>query len=321
MAKKPKSVDLSFLRGEGERTDLSGLFAAGVSDIQQARSLRVEQLLDNPYQPRQALDDATLDDLAQVIRTQGFQGVLVARPHPGREGLYQLTAGHRRREAAKRAGLSVLPIVIRELSDEEMVVLAITENVQREDLTPLEEGRLYLLMDEELGYTHEQIAREIGKHRGYVENRIRVARAPEDVQALVLAKPDSLRAVSTLIKVSDTAQRAEIIDLMLRGKLTADDLPGYVVHRATEHEEGPAGAEAAVTRPRSARRPAPDDEHTRRRIGAARLTAVLRSLNTYQAALGAHDELSMQEYAGLLQIRSLVEGLCDRYAIKLVVES
>ncbi len=257
MARKSKQVNLDFLGTATTANDasvasdvptvfprrqpLSGIFSASVSDLEQAQSIEIERLQDNPYQPRLTIEEAGLQELAQVIKTQGFQGVLVARPHPDSESKeaprYQLTAGHRRREAARVAGLKTLPVVIKELSNEEMVSLAITENIQREDLTPLEEGKIFLLMSEEMGYTHEQIAREIGKNRGYVENRLRVARAPQDIQELVIAKPDSLRAVSTLIKIKDQFKRTEIISLLINNKLTADDLPGYLTQSQTAKPE------------------------------------------------------------------------------------
>ena len=251
MAKKTKQpINLDFLQGNGAHTDLSGLFAASVSDaadLQQATSIPIDRLLNNPYQPRLNADDEALNELAQVIGAQGFQGVLVARPDPSNPGFYQLTAGHRRREAARRAGLLTLPIVVRDFTNEEMATIAITENIQREDLTPLEEGKIFLLMAEEMGYTHEQVAREIGRKRGYVENRIRVARAPLDVQALVTVKPDSLRAVANLIKVKDEADRMEMIQGMLEGKLTVEDLPGYVEARAISRQAEAALLEAERT--------------------------------------------------------------------------
>src|SRR5689334_3725212 len=127
MPKKPnRAVDLGFLKADqphGPTTNLSGLFAQSVAtatDMQQATMLPIHHLLSNPYQPRQELFDDSLDELASVIRTQGFQGVLIARPAPDRNGYYQLTAGHRRREAARRAGLSVLPVVVRDLTEDEM---------------------------------------------------------------------------------------------------------------------------------------------------------------------------------------------------------
>jgi ParB family chromosome partitioning protein len=304
VAKKTKAVDLSFLQGTGERTDLSEMFATSVSDLQQAIAVKLDRLADNPYQPRQVMDDANLADLAQVIHTQGFQGVLVARPHPAERGTYQLTAGHRRREAARRAGLTTLPVVVRELTDEEMAVLAITENIQREDLNPLEEGRIYLLMSQELGYTHEQIAREIGKNRGYIENRIRVARAPQDVQELVLAKPDSLRAVATLIKIKDRARRAELIAHLLRGTLTVDDLPGYI--------EAQAVPVTSVVRGEPAQRPPVEPAiRSQERIGNGKLVTALRNLAAYRDSLAERDSISMREYANLLQLQTLISELCD----------
>ncbi|MEO5951969.1 MAG: ParB/RepB/Spo0J family partition protein, partial [Chloroflexia bacterium] len=247
MAKKAsQAIDLGFLQG-GEQdkqnagagavaekprtTDLSSLFAqsvATVTEMQHATMIRVDRLMDNPYQPRAEIKSESVEELAAVIRSQGFQGVLVARPVKDGSDNFQLTAGHRRREAARRAGMHILPVVVRDLTDEEMVTLAITENIQREDLTPLEEGRIYLLMSDEMGFTHEQIAREVGRKRGYIENRIRVARAPQDVQDLIQAKPDSIRAVATLIKVKDAQERAEIIELMLAGRLTVEDLAGWI---------------------------------------------------------------------------------------------
>ena len=264
--KASQPIDLGFLQGgdadkqaggavaeKTRTTDLSSLFAQSVAtstEMQHATMIRLDRLLDNPYQPRVEIRSESIDELAGVIRSQGFQGVLVARVAPDAPGAYQLTAGHRRREAARRAGLHILPVVVRDLTDEEMVTLAITENIQREDLTPLEEGRIYLLMSDEMGFTHEQIAREVGRKRGYIENRIRVARAPQDVQDLIQAKPDSIRAVATLIKVKDAQERGEIIRMMLAGRLTVEDLPGWIAAKhSTKGEQigTPIGGSEAST--------------------------------------------------------------------------
>lgn len=234
-----KPVDLNL---DEPGKDLSRMFAASLSSNIEARQptlLSLDHLLDNPYQPRVRMEEAALEELARVIQGQGFQGVLAARPHPEKPGFYQLTAGHRRRAAAKRAGLSVLPVVVQELSNEEMVTLAITENIQREDLTPLEEGTIYLLMSDEMGYTLEQMAKEVGKTVGYIYNRLRVAKAPSDVQALVQEKPDSLRAVANLIKVENPIERAEIIGQLLEGRITTDDLPSYIKALAEERRTTP----------------------------------------------------------------------------------
>jgi ParB family chromosome partitioning protein len=354
MSKKGnQTIDLGFLQGEESRTrgtDLSGLFAQSVTtatEMQQAIMVRVDRLLNNPYQPRQEIRDDSVEELASVIRAQGFQGVLVARPAPDRGGYYQLTAGHRRREAARRAGMALLPVVVHDLTEEEMVTLAITENIQREDLTPLEEGKIYLLMSDEMGYTHEQIAREVGRKRGYIENRIRVARSPRDVQELIQAKPDSIRAVATLIKVKDESERAEIIKLMLAGTLTVEDLPGYIAAksadkstiRGTQHVNGGAALAALDAEARAAAHHPITDGHDSRngngkaealaapharaghddrdrsasRIGNAKLAAVLRYLNTYRDGSALRQSVSEQEQTSLANIKALVDDLWERF--------
>jgi ParB/RepB/Spo0J family partition protein len=220
----------------------SGIFTANELEAEKqfaqepVQSTPLERLLDNPYQPREeiAIDDE-LRELAASIKANGFQGVLTARPAPDREGYYQLAYGHRRREAARLAGLTHLPISVRELTNRAMAGIAAVENIHRKDLTVLELGRLFMRMLDE-GYTQEDIAGQIGKDRGYVVNRLRVVRAPADVQQLVLEKPDSLRAVSTLVKVDNVTTRAAMIEALKQGRVTTDDLPGY--QSAVEQERG-----------------------------------------------------------------------------------
>ncbi len=338
MPKKPNPIDLGFLQGEAARTDLSGMFAAsiaGESEMQQAVMVKIDRLLDNPYQPRDGTPDAAIVELARVIKSQGFQGVLIARPDPADRGFYQLTAGHRRREAARLAGLSTLPVVARDLTDEEMVTLAITENIQREDLSPLEEGRIYVLMISKMGYTHEQVAREIGKTRGYVENRIRVAKAPPDVRALVQARPDTLRAVSYLVKVKDDRERGEIIEQIMKSTLTADDVPGFIMAQKNQvtlgvvqgaladvkqllREERASRAEAGVRGQGSGirdRKPETDPRSLTpdplSRVGNAKLQTVLRYLKNYKAQSANRERISAEEQANLTKIKALVEELYD----------
>src|SRR4051794_8006445 len=164
MPRKPAPPDVSFLTGPALA---SPVFARGASDVAPAREIALDLLDDNPFQPRERVDPDQLAQLTEVIGAQGFQGVLVARLHPTQPGRYQLGFGHRRRNAARDAGLRTVPVQVRDLADRDMVEIAITENIQREDLTPLAEGRTYLLMKQQLGYTQEQIAAAIGKTRGY----------------------------------------------------------------------------------------------------------------------------------------------------------
>jgi len=210
----------------------SGAFPAAVPVTEEEKALAehisLDLLLDNPYQPRMAVNEESLRELAAIIKQQGFQGVLVARPHSSQPGAYQITAGHRRRDAARIAGEESILTVVREISDQDMAILAVTENIQREDLTPLEEGKIFCMMMDTMGMTLENVAQVVGKSESYVRNRRRVALSPEDIQQMVIQRPDSLRAVVYLLKVEDKNQRTPIIDLIVRGELTADQVDHYV---------------------------------------------------------------------------------------------
>jgi ParB/RepB/Spo0J family partition protein len=292
---------------------------------EQIQSIPLERLVDNPYQPREevAIDDE-MRELAASIKVNGFQGVLTARPSLDREGYFELAYGHRRREAARLAGLTHLPISVRELTNKAMAGIAAVENIHRKDLTILELGKLFARMLEE-GYTQEDIAGQIGKDRGYVVNRLRVARAPVDVQHMVLEKPDSLRAVSTLVKVDEPSVRAAMIDALKQGRVTTDDLPGYqaaleqervaarqpLMQTATSRGEGqelPAQSAAGVGDAPSADHEqrehiaadraegeteleqsmpsyAEEFAHLQARVGQAKLATVLRNLKGYREGL------------------------------------
>jgi ParB/RepB/Spo0J family partition protein len=219
---------------------MEGLSSVGLAegDETQVQMLPLEALLDNPYQPRSAIDEEGLQQLTLTIQDQGFQGVLVARPHPTQPEAYQITAGHRRRDAARRVGLISLPVVVKDFTDQDMAILSVTENIQREDLTPLDEGKLYCIMMESMGMTLEQVAQAVKKSESYIRNRRRVAMAPADIQQMVARRPDSLRAVFYLLKVEDAEKRAPIIALLVQGKLTADEVDQYVKTLEQQAAEG-----------------------------------------------------------------------------------
>ncbi len=315
---------------------------------EQVQSIPLERLLDNPYQPREEITiDDELRELAMSIRANGFQGVLTARSAPDGEGYFQLAYGHRRREAARLAGLTHLPINVRELTNRAMAGIAAVENIHRKDLTIPELGRLFVRMLDE-GYTQEDIAGQIGKDRGYVVNRLRVVRAPADVQQLVLEKPDSLRAVSTLVKVEDATIRTVMIEALKQGRVTTDDLPGY--QTALEQERriaqpqsvavpasqgGEPGVDTASSANHYSGDPALDgqiveDKGTdgtgleqalspfatdfalmQTRVGQAKLATVLRNLKGYREGLQRRSPLtlSQQEQESLIKIDTLLQEI------------
>lgn len=249
--KKKTSLDVGYLRTATANTLASSIFSSSVQEEEQRlvhekqpQQISIELLHNNPFQPRVAMDEESLQQLAETIESQGFQGVLIARPHPQIPGEYQLTAGHRRREAAKRAGLQTLPVIIHSWTDQEMATLAATENIQREDLSPLEEGKLFQVMIDQMGLTQVEVATAIKKDRGYVRNRLRLAQAPDDIQAFVSVKTDSMRAVIYLLEIEDPAERAPIIKQLLDRTLTTEDLPAYVEELKRQKETGATKGQA-----------------------------------------------------------------------------
>lgn len=137
----------------------------------------------NRDQPRKEFDQASLSDLADSIRQYGVLQPLLVRPMP--DGIYQLVAGERRWRAARMAGLSQVPVIIRELSDTETMALALIENLQREDLNPMEEAAGYRDLMERFGLTQEQVSAKVGKSRPVITNAMRLLNLPDLVRSMV----------------------------------------------------------------------------------------------------------------------------------------
>jgi ParB family chromosome partitioning protein len=139
----------------------------------------VDQITPSPFQPRRSFDEAKIDELASSIHNQGIIQPLVVRPK-GEQ--FELIAGERRWRAAMKAGLSRVPVVIREASDHEALQLALVENLQREDLNPIEEASGYRRLQEEFHWSQEEMAEKVGKSRPAIANAIRLLALPADVQ-------------------------------------------------------------------------------------------------------------------------------------------
>lgn len=177
------------------------------------RSIPVDQIQPNPRQPRAALDPAALAELAASIREHGvLQPLIVTREADGR---YTLIAGERRWQAAKQAGLQEVPAIVREASDQERLELALIENVQRADLSPLETAEAYRQLHEEFGLTHEQIARRVGKSRVAVSNTLRLLQLPPGVQAALAAGQISEGHARALLGLPTPQAQAAVLQTIL----------------------------------------------------------------------------------------------------------
>lgn len=177
---------------------LDSLFADNsVEEINSSvNKLRIMEIEPNHNQPRKDFDEKALSKLAESIEQHGVLQPLVVRPLAN--GSYQLVAGERRWRAARIAGLTEVPVVIKELTDEEVIEIAMIENLQREDLNPLEEALGYRYMMDELKITQEQAAEKVGKSRPAVANALRLLKLPNEVQEMVknnLISPGHARAL------------------------------------------------------------------------------------------------------------------------------
>jgi ParB family transcriptional regulator, chromosome partitioning protein len=146
------------------------------------RQIQVDRITPSPFQPRRSFDEAKIDELAASIRMQGIIQPLVVR---SKGNQFELIAGERRWRAAMKAGLSLVPVVVREASDHEALQLALVENLQREDLNPIEEANGFRRLQEEFHWTQEETAEKVGKSRPAITNSIRLLALPAEVQGEV----------------------------------------------------------------------------------------------------------------------------------------
>lgn len=146
----------------------------------------VDQLRSGRFNPRKDFGEQDLAELSESIRTKGLVQPIVVRPHPEDAQAYEIVAGERRWRASQKAGLHVVPVIIRDLSDREVLELAIIENVQRADLNAIEEAGGYRELIERFDYSQEQVSEIIGKSRSHVANTLRLLKLPAQVQAFVL---------------------------------------------------------------------------------------------------------------------------------------
>ncbi|MFT3997040.1 MAG: ParB/RepB/Spo0J family partition protein [Asticcacaulis sp.] len=146
----------------------------------------IELLQRNPDQPRRFFSEAEIDDLSASIKEKGVLSPILVRPAPGQSGQFQIIAGERRWRAAQKAGLKAVPVIVRELDDLEVLEIGIIENVQREDLNPIEEARAYKVLMERFGRTQDAVAQVVSKSRSHIANMMRLLNLPESIQEHVI---------------------------------------------------------------------------------------------------------------------------------------
>lgn len=214
--------------------DMSGVLSVGEEG--DLRQLPLELIRRGRYQPRSALDPQALDEMARSIRAQGVVQPIVVRPLE--DGVhYELIAGERRWRGAQSAGLSDIPAVVRDVPDRAALAIALIENVQREDLNPVEEARALRRLTEEFEMTHEAAANAVGRSRAAVTNLLRLLDLNEDVRALLEAGELDMGHARALLALSGEAQSQAARTVASKG-LSARETERLVRRLKADRDEG-----------------------------------------------------------------------------------
>jgi ParB family transcriptional regulator, chromosome partitioning protein len=215
----------------------------GAASSPELLQLPVGSIRANTRQPRRRFDAESISELAESIRAQGLVQPIVVRPLPG--GAWELIAGERRWRAARAAGLATIPALVRETDDRDSLLLALVENVAREDLSPIEEARAYSVLMDEFSLSLGEVAERVGRSKPVVSNRIRLLELPDDVIGLLERGSITEGHARAILAVSGHEERRALARKVVRKGLTV---------RATERAARWAGAK---TKPRRARRVSP----------------------------------------------------------------
>lgn len=185
-------------------------------------SIPIDKIVSNQFQPRQYFPDEELQELSRSIKQHGILQplVVIAAPEQGR---YELVAGERRWRAARLAGLRVVPAILRAAGELEQLQLALIENIQRSDLTPIEEALAYQKLNDDFGLTHDQIAQRMGKSRPAISNTLRLLALPAEMQAAIGEGKITFGHAKILLSVADKEEREKLFKRILGEKLTVSD--------------------------------------------------------------------------------------------------
>lgn len=205
-------------------------------------NVKIAELRSNPYQPRQVFDQNALEELASSIKEHGvFQPIIIKKSIKG----YEIIAGERRVKASKLAGLDEIPAIIRDFSDEEMMEIALLENLQRENLSAIEESTAYKKLLETLAITQEELSKRIGKSRSHITNMLGLQTLPEDIQKSIANKEISMGHARVLSKLENENQQRELAKKVVTEGISVRELeeltksPEQFVrtHRIQKHEQ------------------------------------------------------------------------------------
>ena len=211
---------------------------APAAPAQAERTLDVDSdlLRPNKFQPRTQMDDERIDDLARSIRANGIiQPIVVRKVEQG----YEIIAGERRWRAAQRAGLHRVPVVVRDIPEDRLLAVALIENIQREDLNPIEEAHAYRRLADEFHLTQEQIADAVGKDRSSIANTVRLLRLPQEVRGNVASNALSMGHARAILALADEAAQLRLARDVIARSLSVRETEALVKKAAAPEEKKP----------------------------------------------------------------------------------
>ena len=226
MARQPLGRGLGALIGES--------IPAATATSEASSEIDIDLIDPNPEQPRHRFDSGELEALAASIRANGIVQPIVVRPHAGR---YQIVAGERRWRAAQQAGLRRAPVVVKDIPDDKLLELALVENIQRQELNPIEEANAYRKLIENIGLTQEQVAERIGKERSLIATTMRLLKLPNEVQSHIAEGKLSLSHGRALLMSDDPKIQRVVAQLAIDKDLSVRDTERAVKRLKTGAEK------------------------------------------------------------------------------------
>ena len=254
----------------------------------------IDDIRPNPFQPRREMDEGALDELAASIREHGLLQPILVRHAPDAGG-YELIAGERRWRASRKAGLESVPVVVREVTDDDALTVALVENIQREDLNPVEKARAFREMADKFGLTQDEIASRTGKDRSTVANFMRLLDLPEPVLALVSRGTVGMGHARALLGLAAEEDRIELCDRIARDGMSVREVERTV----------------AAGRPKAGGKPGP----------AVRKSAYAKDLeDRLRERLGLNVSLDLRGGRGKVTVRFASDGDLQRLLDTLGIE-
>lgn len=204
-----------------------------IEEGEQVKDVSVSEIRPNPYQPRKEFEQSAIEELADSIREHGIiQPLIVRKSIKG----YELVAGERRLRAAKLAGLQQVPVVVKAYTDQQLMEIALIENLQRENLNPLEEAEAYDKLIAHHDYTQEQLAKRIGKSRPHVANMLRLLQLPDSIRKMLAAAELTMGHARALLAVADAAVQMQLANDVVKKSLNVRQLEELVKQLSVSRE-------------------------------------------------------------------------------------